>query len=355
MQIKDPKVEPVKESIEPALKFNITVEYMKMTEAPLSAEGVLLAEDGKVLTPIRASLVAIDLPSKVVELGVKQRRQERATTAVSFMTTLSSKVFDHIESVRDKNSHKDVVLRLRLKIKSLRTKAILSSIKEIDRSFWSQEIMPKINKEHPNAVPICSHVDPKYTHSNPRMWVISGEGGPVFLTLYEQEISTSFKISSQYWVDDFAPILGLGKYFVVEVPVPKLADLAGGRKFATRVNEAIEALAAMEKRVREGDWNEVMEAARPVHELLRHRAVINDILKRDGYTDEAAGYLLNSIQNFFLLSSKFIHRVAKPKKKIPPEILPKLKASKEDAYLVYVTTAGLVNLLARKFKAYGEG
>lgn len=354
MQIKEAKVEPVKDSIEPALKFNIILEYAKLTEAPLSAEGSLLAEDGKVLTHIGASLASID-PSKVVELGVRQIQQKQVTTAISFIVPLSNKALDHIESVRDKNPYKDVVLHLKFKIKFLRTTAVLSSIREIDEiglpSFVTPEARSKIQKTYRNAVPICSLYDPKYTPSRTTMWVISGDGGPVFLTLNEQEVSTLVKIPSSYWMRDFAPYLGLGRYFVVEIPEPKLANLAGGSEFATRVNKAIQALTKIQKRIKEGEWNEVMEDAREVHELLRHHALIKDTLKRDGYTDEAAEYLLNSIKSIFNLSSKFIHRVDQTGKKILPEI----KASKEDAYLVYVTTAGLVNLLARKVKAYGQG
>jgi len=352
MHIKEIRVEPVKESIEPVLKFNVTMEYTRLLEAPLSAEGVLLAEDNKVLVPIRAYLSTIE-PSKFIELGVRLRQQEQVTTVVSFMMTLSNKALDYIESIRDKNPKRDVVLILKLKVRSLNTRAILSSVKEMGMGL-SKVVVPDIRLEieriFRDAVAVCSHYDPDYTPSRTTMWIISGDGGPVFLGLNEQEISTSVTIPSSYWTYDFAPYLGLGRYFVVEVPQLEMAELIGGGEFATRVNEAIYALAKVEKRILEGEWNEVMEDVRPVHELLRHRTLIKDLLKRDGYTEEATEYLLNSIQNLFDCSSKFHHRVDQAGKKILPEI----KASKEDAYLVYVTAAGLVNLLARKIKRYGE-
>ena len=102
----------------------------------------------------------------------------------------------------------------------------------------------------------------------------------------------------------------------------------------------------MKEKMIEGEWSEVIGNARPVFELLRKRDPIRDLLQKDGYTAETANYLLDSIQSSFKFSSKFLHRLDENRERIIPEI----KASKEDAYLTYVTSAALINLIARKLK-----
>jgi hypothetical protein len=49
---------------------------------------------------------------------------------------------------------------------------------------------------------------------------------------------------------------------------------------------------------------------------------------------------------FIGFASKFHHKLDKSKKKITPEI----KASKEDAYLIYTLSMNIVNLISKKMQ-----
>ncbi len=94
-----------------------------------------------------------------------------------------------------------------------------------------------------------------------------------------------------------------------------------------------------------GDWNGVIEDSRAVWELLRNKDEIKDLLMRDGYSEQAFIDLNESLRQLFNFSSKFHHKEDKGKK-----IMPEIKASKEDAYLIYAISMTIVNLISKKMQ-----
>jgi len=68
-------------------------------------------------------------------------------------------------------------------------------------------------------------------------------------------------------------------------------------------------------------------------------------LLRDGYSEQAFEDLNKSIKELFNFSSKFHHKEDRGKR-----IMPEIKASKEDAYLIYSLSMNLVNLISKKFQ-----
>jgi len=78
---------------------------------------------------------------------------------------------------------------------------------------------------------------------------------------------------------------------------------------------------------------------------LRNQDEIKDLLIRDGYTEPAFADLNESLKKLFDYSSKFHHREDKGKK-----IMPEIKASKEDAYLIYSASMNIVNLISKKMQ-----
>jgi len=182
------------------------------------------------------------------------------------------------------------------------------------------------------------------------LWVISGENGPVFLKVEDHVEELPIRIPAQDWIHDFAPFLGIGKYLVVELPIPESIKISD--ELANRIEEASKSLDKMREDILACEWNRVIEDSRPIFELFRKygKNLVKEILTREGYTEEAIKNLLDSIDNLFHYSSKFHHRTDESGKKIIPEI----KASKEDAYLIYTTAMGLVNLLTRKVKRFQE-
>jgi hypothetical protein len=98
----------------------------------------------------------------------------------------------------------------------------------------------------------------------------------------------------------------------------------------------------MEENLIRGDWNGVIEDSRAFWELLRSQ---EEVLIRDGYTEPAFTDLNESLKQLFNFSSKFHHKEDKGKK-----VMPEIKASKEDAYLIYAASMTFVNLISKKMQ-----
>ncbi len=79
--------------------------------------------------------------------------------------------------------------------------------------------------------------------------------------------------------------------------------------------------------------------------MFLHDQEIEELLTSDGYTPQAFADLNDSIKKLFDFSSKFHHREDKGKK-----LSPEIKASKEDAYLIYAISMTFVNLISKKMQ-----
>ena len=63
--------------------------------------------------------------------------------------------------------------------------------------------------------------DPQFNPTHNNQWVLSGKDSPQFLSIEKDEINTDIKIPSSDWIQDYAPKLELGDYFIVEIPKGK--------------------------------------------------------------------------------------------------------------------------------------
>ena len=59
------------------------------------------------------------------------------------------------------------------------------------------------------------------TASRSNLWLISGNGNPIFTALNNEVLRKELTIPSSYWIHDYAPKLELGEYFIVEIPKGK--------------------------------------------------------------------------------------------------------------------------------------
>ena len=139
--------------------------------------------------------------------------------------------------------------------------------------------------------------------------------------------------------------MGLGSFVVVEIPA---AEVLGG-DLGERMAKAFAAAQKARQSLRAGEWEDVCQDLRQVWELLRDEQFMRDILKKDGYHDDASSSLCSGLNGFFQLASKFDHALARDK----ATVLPELKAKKEDAYLAYASAMSVLNLIARKVQRTG--
>jgi len=346
MQIELGEVMSVPDFLEPALEFPLTLSYNSL-EVPLSINGLLVAEDGKVLAQLSELSDLKKRGSKEIgKIAARGTHKDRELSEpnehmVSLMAPLSKGALNHIDNLRDRNKKGDVVFKLILKVRTLNSISLISPLHEVSPG----EIGPPLREPLENLGKhslITYGYERDYYPKVGNLWLISGDNGPIFLLMNDIQYEIPKTIYASNWIHDFAPQLGIGRFVVAELPIP--SPVTTEHEFAERLNRAFEALQKMEEKVKEGEWGEAIEKSRPVAELLRQEDMIRSILDRHGYHEDAADSLLGGIKSLFEYSSKFLHKVDKDRRTIPPDI----KAEKEDAYLTYALSTGLVNLLTRK-------
>lgn len=344
MELVSVEVKPYKESVDPAIRLDITLRYTKGIETLIGLEGRLLSE-GKVVSHLS---YLQDVERTPTEFGVSAKTRdspERPEFTIPMVAFLSEKSLNYLEDVREKNAKKEIKLNLELIAKIITSNTVISTLHLLREDF-----APNVRFPLPDSKLIYYKWVKDYTPELMNMWILSGDNEPTFLKVLEVRLPwvKGITISSGEWVVDYAPLFGIGKFAMFELPILEEVKIKGD--VANRVKEAIKSLERIKKDFIDAEWNKVIEDSRPIFELVRDESFMGKLLERDGYSNGAKKELLDSINNLFHFSSKFIHRIDPSGK----EILPETKASKEDAYLIYTTAISLVNLFARKLKRYEE-
>lgn len=330
MRINKIDIQPVTDSINPEFTLTMNCFLQKNLEIPLEISGHILSEDNKKLSNIHQ---IFQLETQPISLSTREDRYDRELNTYFRLTApLSHRALDHIETLRTSNSKGDIILNIEIFVKLLESKIILSNMilskKEDQNGFYS----------------VLFKYDPEFSTSQSNMWVLSGNNGPDFINTVNKKFANQVIIPSSDWVHDYCPVFQIGKFAVFEFLMPEYTEGTGS--IEERLNKSINAIKKMENDILEGEWNEVIEDSRAVWELLRNRDEIKDLLKDDGFTDQAIENFNETITQLFKFSSKFLHQEEIGNRKIMPE----MKASKEDAYLIYSLSLNLVNLISKKFQ-----
>lgn len=348
-------VEPLRDSVSPEIRFDIPMYYSANYEMPIGSTGILLSEDNKKTSDL---VEIVTDASKSFELAANEggKRREGETT-LSMVSKLDSIVLDHIEDLRSKNHRGKVKFRLEITVRTLNSRSTLSYM-----DFFGSTAFASSLPEHQKDAKFVIYIPPKksrdrFVADRSNMWILSGDSSPTFLEIRNHQLKGEVTIQRDEWLQDFCPILKVGKFAVFEFQFPEYNE--GRGDLPERINEAINAVEKMEEDLRKSEWNQVIEDSRAIWELLRDVEEIKDLLKRDGYTEEAINDLCGytdtkgckhsgCIGNLFNLSSKFHHKLDRNKK-----LQPEIKASKEDAYLVYTTGLAFANMISKKMQRLG--
>ncbi|MGB7532202.1 MAG: hypothetical protein WA977_04380 [Halobacteriota archaeon] len=336
------KVEPLRDSVSPEIRFDIPLYYRAKYEMPIAAMGILLSEDGKKISDLTEMVTDVSKTSELAAKDIAASESEKEEEIVlSMVAKLDPIALDHIEDLRSKNSKGDVKLSLEIVVRTLNSHTILSYL------LLHKGTPPfELSKDRKNAQVVLHNWPEKgFSAESTDMWILSGQGGSTFLKLRNNndQLKANVKIPSNDWLHDFCPVLQVGKFAVFEFKIPEYKERKGD--LSKRINEAIKAVEKMEGDLRKSEWNRVIEDSRPIWELLRNVDKIKDLLLRDGYTEEAAGDLNAIINKLFDYSSKFHHKLGKPPEK---KIMYEIKASKEDAYFMYTTGLAFANMISKK-------
>lgn len=328
MRIDKIEIKPATESINPEFIFEIHCILDKNREIPIEISGHVLSEDNKKLANLHQIFQVVN---QQIELSALVDRYDREySTYFTLTAPLNQRILDYIETLRTNNSKGDVILNIEIYIKLVESKIILSNM-----------ILGEKNKE--GFQPVFYKYAPEFSTSQTNMWILSGNSGPEFIKTKNEKFTNRVIIPSSDWIHDYCPVFQIGKFAVFEYLLPEYTEGTGS--IEERLNESINSIQKMENNIIKGEWNEVIENSRAVWELLRNQEEIKDLLIKDGYSEQAFENLNKSIKELFNFSSKFHHKEDRGKR-----IMPEIKASKEDAYLIYSLSMNLVNLISKKFQ-----
>jgi hypothetical protein len=228
---KPPIVTPVstERSASPALCFTLELRLDEYPyEMPLKVEGFLLSEDGKILTSLLESrllpeieleasqISSLSRPLSKIIYSIKARDIARSileprTEKISLVAWLDKKMLDEINTLRQKRGG-DVFFKVLLNILMLRFSIVVHHTDLISPEEYG------LRKVRGKGIMVSAYFPSGFATGKEDLWLLSGYGSPQFLTLYEYADSIEVKIPESEWVREFMPKLGLGTYFIVEVP-----------------------------------------------------------------------------------------------------------------------------------------
>lgn len=224
MEIKNISVKPYEKSIFPGISFNIEIGYIEYQETIIDMDGWLETDDQKIIAEIKEEVSETQKHGEIWAYGssldYKFKEQIYSTTIVAL---LDRKALSHIEKRRLNDRKGDVNLTLNLKVKSINSRATISHIHmikpaKIGLTPVEAYTTSKATTDWDLLIYAC---DSKFSSSIGNKWILSGDRGPVFLRIAEQTLKKDIRIPSTDWIHDYTPQLGLGEYFVIEIPKGK--------------------------------------------------------------------------------------------------------------------------------------
>ena len=336
---------PALSSIRPELELEAELEFQQQLETPLDITGAIFSEDGMKISAVQSAfekdkrfkLSAMDSGNPNTQGYISTK------TMVSLNGTLDSKALDHIDTLRAKGKKGDVILTVDLSVRALYSKTTLSYMFPKDSGIAAEQ-----------SKPVHYQYQRGFSPQMNNMWILSGDSGPTFLEIGTQNFKLTIIIPSSDWVHDYCPVFQIGKFSVFEYLLPDYVK--GSGSIQEKLTEAINAVKKMEEDIVKDEWNDVIEDSRAVWELVRSENEMRELLKKDGFTEEAITDLFGGqdsngnkhngcLTSLFNFSSKFLHKLDKGQR-----IQADIKASKEDAYLIYGIAVSVVNLISKKMQ-----
>jgi len=251
-----PKV--YEKSVLPSIAFELEISHVKYKEAIIGVNGWLETDDGKII----ASINEHNGTSKASEIGARGSKFDSEFKEKIYRTRviaqLSKQALNYIEKRRMADKKGDVKLNLYLDVKYLQSRAEISDTFLVDpKKIGLREIRIQTSRGYESGKIIAYADDPEFSSKWSDRWIISGSGNHVFLEVREELLKKDIRISSSDWIHDYAPNLGMGEYFVVEIPK--------GEKV---IKEAWDYVEKAEKCFRTWDTKGVFANCREVGKLL---------------------------------------------------------------------------------------
>jgi hypothetical protein len=218
------------------------------------------------------------------------------------------------------------------------TKTMLQKIEEGRRENTKADLILDINIR-------VKYLVSEFTSSNPD---VKNAGHLVHLKnntlfkFYDKDYPYVCKISKMDWLHDYSSIFNKSEYMVIDLPISKFSR--SRNVSSKRINSTFMSIQEMKDSLDNGDWSGVIKASRPIWELLQHEDEIISVLKKDGMNQQTVESFQKLMKTLFDFASKYVHRQEKGSKNVMDDNF----AKREDAELIYLISASVINILVQK-------
>jgi len=345
------EVEP--QSVTPAIKFKIEYDFQENT-VPLTFEGKVYTSDLKFISNVTVlppsefyaisplgrdgggeNMFVKPLGSDTISRSLKQYKE--------FMFTIDFKSLEYIETLREKTND-DVTLIFYINITYLNHSLAIGNYKKIEQGNESYLVLANTQ----NAIRADNSFNILVGTQN------EGSHGHTVLKSGHGIQKISYTIKASEWINNFKEGLKIGKFILIEIaqlnldfqsinrfPLEKKEQI-----FKDRLIAATEIVQQMESELKNGEYGRVVEKLRGL-EVIREdvKQYIKQIITvTTGMNEE-------NVQDFTIAIDKLLHYGSALHHPMDSKgnLQSAYRGGKEDAYMVYMTTTSVVNLLGKKF------
>jgi len=256
-------VRALPDSMVPSLSVAINVNIDRNT-IPIQVSARLYSEDNKLLSvsqpfvdePVQSNNQQIGIATVYIS-GDSSLQSEGIVASYKLVFQLNKEALDHLEDVRKTNAKKDATLQFILSIDFMEI--------GIDVDHFA---LFAITGMSPNQFAVVTSA--MLQARNNDLHFLMEKTHPSF-ALKQFKIKQPYTIPSSDWINDFVPLLGLGRYFIVEIPEGKRS-----------LGHAWEILNEAEEAFRRWERDAVMTKCREVGQYLNRQ--IKKKFGKDSFT-----------------------------------------------------------------------
>ncbi|PJZ43805.1 hypothetical protein [Leptospira brenneri] len=197
----------INNSLQPFIKLEVYIEFDSNTCLPISYNSSVFTIDRKFISNLEEISLFVDNRTKTLSNTMSRaagRKENLETFNISFALRISNSELEYLEKIRNEGN---------LKLN------ILTSVKYLENNFSISNIKyGRIKDLNVNKELLFYEYDPNYHPHYTDMNLISVNSNRDFLKFNTETINYSLEIKSSDWLNDFAPYLGLGNFFVIKIP-----------------------------------------------------------------------------------------------------------------------------------------
>jgi hypothetical protein len=221
---KKPIITPIDtdKSISPGLQFTLEILLNDYPyEIPFHIEGLMLSENGRILATLSSFrlLQSQTTQSQIREIyslkadDVARDFRKPKPEQVSLVAWLNKEILDEINALRQKHNG-DAIFKIQLNILTFYFNITLHHTALVRAEQYG---LPRMLSSEENIM-VSTYFPSGFSTGKRNLWLLSGKDSPTFLQVYEYVYNITVDIPESEWIKKFAPKLGLGTYFIVEVP-----------------------------------------------------------------------------------------------------------------------------------------